>query len=350
MTVVPRFSAAALGAVLTITVACAGPEGEAARPTEPRVPAPGAPAPPETERVRLERLAAGASREALRDGCFAAVAWGMSDQADAGALLDRLVSSYAASPKLSSRDAVACYPAALHARLIRAWRLGTFDGAVELRSPDAKVRAATLAFLAHARAGAAESRAALDDPSREVRLAAYQAIEDLGDQTAVPQLDAVVVRIPPELPAEKGKPTAPERMEALVDRRWACAVLEKLGASGRCPDQAHEGGGIGGIVGGSSGTQDPCTTTRADLASDDPVRMRKALQTLAIWRFSDLTRPLDPLMHDRPARETCPLERPALDPLLANEDVSIRASAAILVLAMTHAPLPDRADALRRPR
>jgi hypothetical protein len=311
----------------------APPEASATAPTSAAAPAP----PLDTARARLERIIVAGGLGQFRDGCLASAVWAQVDAPDAGKRLDTLVDTYAATPtpSLSARDSVACYPSAINGRLIRRWRTGELDLDAELRHPNAKVRAATIVLLAHAHARPEAIRAALGDPSFDVRMKAFTAVGDAKDHAAEPQLEAIIAKIPASAPAP-----------AALDRRWACSTLAALRGTSPCPDVTT--GGAGGLLTHSSSgpARDRCEEQRASLASAEPATLTRGLFALLHARSGPLTRPFDPLLHDAAPLADCGTTDAQLESLLDHRDAAVSSLAAATLLATHHLPLPTTPAAL----
>lgn len=336
-----RASSLASLAALVGLVACEearSPSREPLASPEATAPAPAPAPPPDTARARLERVIVAGGLGLFRDGCLASAVWAQVDAPEAGKLLDTLVDTYAATPapSLSARDSVACYPTAINARLVRRWRTGELDLDAELRHPNAKVRAAVVVLLAHAHARPEAIRAALGDPSFDVRMKAFTAVGDAKDHAAEPQLEAIIARVPASAPDP-----------VVFDRRWACTTLATLRGTSPCPDVST--GGAGGLLtlSGSGPKVDRCEAQRTSLAlQDDPAALTRGLFALLHDRSGPLNRPFDPLLHDASPPADCGTTDTQLESLLDHRNAAVRSLAAATLLATHHPQLPTIPAAL----
>lgn len=291
-----------------------------------------APAPaPDAARARLERVILAGGLAQFRDTCVSASVWSQVDAPEAGKLLENLVDTFAAAPAptLTARDKVACYPSAVHGRLLRRWRTGELDVDAELHNPNGHVRAASVVLLAHAHARPEAIRAALSDPSFDVRMKAFTAVEDTSDHAAEPQLESIIARIPANAPDP-----------VVFDRRWACTTLAALRGSSPCPDVTT--GGVAGVLSMSGGgaTRDHCEELRENLLSPDPNVLTRGLFALLLDWSRPLTRPFDPLFRDLAPRRECGTPDGQLEALLEHRVAAVRSLAAATLLANRHPALP----------
>jgi hypothetical protein len=324
-----RLKRAASIASLVALVGLLGCEEARSPSREPVAPAPAPRATPDPARARLERVILAGGLAQFRDGCVSASVWSQVDAPEAGKLLDSLVETFAAAPTLTARDEVACYPSAVHGRLLRRWRTGELELDAELRHANPRVRAAALVLLAHAHARPEAIRAALADPSFDVRMKAFTAVEDTLDHAAEPQLEAIIAKIPPSAP-----------QPAIFDRRWACTTLAALRGSSPCPDVSTGGAAGGLLVSGGGPSRDRCEELRSNLSSPEPTALTRGLFALLRDRSSPLTRPFDPLLHDSAPLPDCGTADAQLEALLEHPVATVRSLAAAALLAARHPPLP----------
>lgn len=304
----------------------------------------------DSPRARLERVILTGGDGQLRDGCFAANVWSQVDAPDAGRLLDALVASYAAARALPVRDRVACYPSAVHGRLIRRWRVGELDVDAELRHPNPKLRAAMIVLAARAHARPEAVRAALGDPDFEVRMKAFTAVGDAKDHAAEPQLEAIIARVPPEGPTDgavgpRSDGTYSAQDAARLDRRWACTTLATIRGTSPCPD-VKTSGEVGLVLSGSGPTRGRCEELREQLGSSAPAVLRRGLFGLLLSRSHSVTEPFEPTFTGHTRSADCGTTDAELEPFLTHQDAIVRSFAAAVLLATHHPALPTTPAAL----